>query len=134
MDKEALKSLRLVAVAYSHLKSAWFPTREAYEAEVEVEQRAKDVVAALKNLGLKAKAYRADRYFMAKLLVDQPDLVVHVFCGEKVFNADPPRKYLFTSLESYRRPDSYHYTMADPEVANAVTHYTAPVLRGYPLS
>lgn len=78
VDKAALKKLRLVAVAYSHVKSAWFPTPEAYEAEVEVEQRAKDVVLALKKLGVKAKAYRADRYFMAKLLVDQPDLVLNL--------------------------------------------------------
>lgn len=78
VDKAALKELHLVAVAYSHVKSAWFPTQEAYEAEVEVEQRAKDVVLALKKLGVKAKAYRADRYFMAKLLVDQPDLVLNL--------------------------------------------------------
>jgi hypothetical protein len=75
VDKAALRSLRLVAVAYSHVKSAWFPTREAYEAEIEVEQLAKEVIAALKKLGLRAKAYRVDRYFMAKLLVDQPNLV-----------------------------------------------------------
>ena len=77
-QKDALKRLRLVAVAYSHVKTAWFATKEAYEAEVEVEQRAKDVVMALKKLGVKAKAYRADRYFMAKLLVDQPDLVLNL--------------------------------------------------------
>ena len=35
-------------------------------------------MTALKKLGLKAKAYRADRYFMAKLLVDQPDLVLNL--------------------------------------------------------
>jgi D-alanine-D-alanine ligase len=78
VDKTALAKLRLVAVAYSHVKTAWFPTKEAYEAEVEVEQRAKDVVTALKKLGVKAKAYRADRYFMAKLLVDQPDVVLNL--------------------------------------------------------
>ena len=78
VDKAALKKLRLVAVAYSHVKSEWFATPEAYQAEVEVEQRARDVVTALKKLGLKAKAYRADRYFMAKLLVDQPDLVLNL--------------------------------------------------------
>jgi len=78
VDKAAMAKLRLVAVAYSHVKSAWFPTQEAYQAEVEVEQRARDVVAALKKLGVKAKAYRADRYFMAKLLVDQPDLVLNL--------------------------------------------------------
>jgi D-alanine-D-alanine ligase-like ATP-grasp enzyme len=263
VDKAALKSLRLVAVAYSHVKSAWFPTREAYEAEVEVEQRAKEVVAALKKLGIRAKAYRADRYFMAKLLVDQPDLVlnlvdtlrgsdalqtsipgalelaglpytgagmrglvigndrnlvkelldandiptppfqyvtrrgtrirddlglplivklnesggsvgidneavketyveaearanelidtykmpvvverfvsgpeitavvfddgeqVHVFCAEKVFKADPPRKYFFTSFESYSQPDCYTYRLADPAVAAEVTRHAS---------
>lgn len=78
VDKEAMAKLRLVAVAYSHVKNAWFPTREAYQAEIEVEQRARDVVAALKKLKIKAKAYRADRYFMAKLLVDQPDLVLNL--------------------------------------------------------
>jgi D-alanine-D-alanine ligase len=78
VDKALLQKMRLVAVAYSHVKTAWFPTREAYEAELEVEQRAREVVAALKKLGLKAKAYRADRYFMAKLLVDQPDLVLNL--------------------------------------------------------
>lgn len=261
VDKKALKQLRLVAVAYSHVKAAWFPTHEAYEAEVEVEGRAKDVVAALKELHIKAKAYRADRYFMAKLLVDQPDLVlnlvdtlrgsdalqtsipgaleltgipytgagmrglvigndrnlvkelldandvptppfqfvtrrgtrirddlglplivklnegggsvgidnaavketyeeaqqqadlligaykmpvvverfipgpeitavafddgeqVHVFCGQKVFKDSENQKYLFTSFESYSDPDCYHYTLAEPAVAQAVTGY-----------
>jgi D-alanine-D-alanine ligase len=261
VDKAALKSLRLVAVAYSHVKSAWFPTREAYEAELEVEQRAREVVTALKKLGVRAKAYRADRYFMAKLLVDQPDLVLnlvdtlrgsdalqtsipgalelagipytgagmrglvigndrnlvkqlldandiptppfqfvtrhgtrirddlelplivklnesggsvgidneavkesyagaearadelieiyrmpvvverfingpeitavvfddgeqaHVFCAEKVFNADPPRKFLFTSFESYNRPDCYTYRQADPAAADEVARH-----------
>ncbi|MGE5601462.1 MAG: hypothetical protein ACM30E_00325 [Nitrososphaerales archaeon] len=261
VEKDVLKRLRLVAVAYSHVKTAWFPTREAYEAEVEVEQRAKEVVAALKKLGVKAKAYRADRYFMAKLLVDQPDLVlnlvdtlrgsdalqtsipgalelagvsytgagmrglvigndrhlakelldanevptppyqlvtrrgtplrddlelplivklnesggsvgidneapkesyeaaqqqadmlietykmpviverfidgpeitaivfddgeqVHVFCGDKVFKASEDRKYLFTSFESYRDPDCYHYAPVDPAVEEAVAAY-----------
>jgi len=261
VDKAAMKKLRLVAVAYSHVKSEWFPTQEAYQAEVEVEQRAKDVVAALKKLGVKAKAYRADRYFMAKLLVDQPDLVlnlvdtlrgsdalqvsipgalelagvpytgagmrglvigndrnlvkelldandvptppfqfvtrrgtrirddldlplivklnegggsvgiddaavketyeeaqeradaligtykmpvvveqfiegpeitvvafddgeqVHIFCAEKVFKESESRKYHFTSFESYDDLDCYHYTAAEPAVAEAVTWY-----------
>jgi D-alanine-D-alanine ligase len=261
VDKAAMKSLRLVAVAYSHVKSAWFPTREAYEAEIEVEQRAKEVVAALRKLGIRAKAYRADRYFMAKLLVDQPDLVLnlvdtlrgsdalqtsipgalelagipytgagmrglvigndrnlvkelldandiptppfqfvtrrgthirddlglplivklnesggsvgiddgavketyaeaearaselidtykmpvvverfisgpevtavvfddgeqtHVFCAEKVFSTDPPRKYFFTSFESYSQADCYTYRLADPAVAAEVTRH-----------
>jgi D-alanine-D-alanine ligase-like ATP-grasp enzyme len=261
VDKDAMKILRLVVVAYSHVQRQWFPTKEAYKAELEVEQRAKDVVEALKKLNIKAKAYRADRYFMAKLLVDQPDLVlnlvdtlrgsdalqtsipgalelaglrytgagmrglvigndrnfvkelldanniptppfqfitrrgslirddlglplivklnesggsvgidneavketyeeaqtqadelisiykmpviverfiegpeitavvfddgerIHVFCAEKVFNVDPPRKYLFTSFESYSHPDSYSYKLADKKVANEVGRF-----------
>ncbi len=261
VDKDAIKILRLVAVAYSHVQRQWFPTKEAYLAELEVEQRAKDVVETLKKLNVKAKAYRADRYFMAKLLVDQPDLVlnlvdtwrgsdalqtsipgalqlaglrytgagmrglvigndrnlvkelldanniptpafqfitrrgshirddlglplivklnesggsvgidndavtetcdeaqaradelisvykmpviverfiegpeitavvfddgerVHVFCAEKVFNADPPRKYLLTSFESYSQPDSYHYEKTDKATANAIARH-----------
>ncbi len=78
VDKALLQRLRLIAVAYSHVKVEWFATKAAYDAEAEVEQRARDVVAALKKLGLRAKAYRADRYFMAKLLVDQPDLVLNL--------------------------------------------------------
>ena len=34
VDKAAMKRLRLVAVAYSHVKSEWFATPEAYQAEV----------------------------------------------------------------------------------------------------
>lgn len=78
VDKAALKSLRLVAVAYSHVRREWFPTEEAYLAEIEVEQRAKEVVEALDKLGVKARPYRADRYFMSKLMVDQPDLVLNL--------------------------------------------------------
>jgi hypothetical protein len=36
VEKAAHTKLRLVAVAYSHVKVAYFPTREAYHAEVEV--------------------------------------------------------------------------------------------------
>jgi len=78
VDKAAVKTLRLVAVAYSHVRREWFPTEDAYIAEVEVEQRAKEVVEALEKLGIKARSYRADRYFMSKLLVDQPDLVLNL--------------------------------------------------------
>lgn len=78
VDKAAMKSLRLVAVAYSHVRREWFPTEEAYLAEIEVEERARQVVEALEQLDIKARLYRADRYFMSKLLVDQPDLVLNL--------------------------------------------------------
>lgn len=77
-DKESLKQLRLVVVAYSHLEREWFPTEDAYWAEVEVEDRAKDVEKALINLGIPAKASPGDQYFLTNLLVDKPNIVVNL--------------------------------------------------------
>jgi len=54
VDKAGVKTLHLVAVAYSHVRREWFPTEDAYIAEVEVKQRAKEVVEALEKLGIKA--------------------------------------------------------------------------------
>jgi len=78
VDPKALKKLRLVAVAFSHIEREWFPTEEAYEAEVEVEQRAREVVEAVKRLGVEAKGYPSDRYFFTNLMVDNPDLVINL--------------------------------------------------------
>lgn len=78
VDEEALKKLDLVAVAYSAVEREWFPTDEAYEAEKEVERRAEDVMARLAEFGIPAKGYPADRYFLAKLLVDKPKLVLNL--------------------------------------------------------
>jgi len=78
VDKEALKKIKLVAVAYSALKREWFATEEAYKAEVEVEERAKEVVLEIQKLGLQAKAYPGDQYFLTNLLVDKPDLVLNL--------------------------------------------------------
>jgi len=78
IDKSALKKLKLVTVAYSHVEREWFPTKEAYEAEVEVEERAKDVVEVIKNLGIEAKRAPGNKYFLTNLLVDKPDLVLNL--------------------------------------------------------
>jgi D-alanine-D-alanine ligase len=78
IDEKALKKLKLVAVAYSHVEREWFPNDEAYEAEREVEQRAEDVVRELEKLGIAAKGYAGDQYFFTNLLVDKPDLVVNL--------------------------------------------------------
>ncbi|MCX6705108.1 MAG: hypothetical protein NT162_02105, partial [Candidatus Woesebacteria bacterium] len=43
VDKEALKKFRLVVVAYSSVLREHFATKSAYEAEVEVEERAIEV-------------------------------------------------------------------------------------------
>ncbi len=78
IDKDALKKIRLVAVAYSHVDRAWFPTEESYEAELEVEDRAQEVIEALQSLGITAKGYPGDQYFFTNLLVDKPDLVLNL--------------------------------------------------------
>ena len=77
-DPGSLKKLNLVAVAYSHVDRGWFPTNAAYAAEVEVEERAQEVVEALQELGLTAKGYAGDPYFLTNLLVDKPDVVVNL--------------------------------------------------------
>lgn len=78
VDKRALKKLKLVAVAYSHVEREWFETEEAYTAEVEVEDRAREVLDVLAKLGIKAKGYPGDQYFVTNLLVDDPDLVLNL--------------------------------------------------------
>lgn len=78
IDKEALKKLKLVVVAYSHVEREWFPTQEAYEAEVEVEERASQVVKSLTDLGITAKGHPGNQYFLTNLLVDQPDVVINL--------------------------------------------------------
>lgn len=78
VDKEAFKKLKLVTVAYSYLERDWFPTKDAYEAEVEVEDRAQDVVNVIKSLGIEAKTSPGNQYFLTNLLVDKPDLVLNL--------------------------------------------------------
>ena len=78
IDREAIKKIKLVAVAYSNIEREWFSTEEAYHAELEVENRALEVIAELEKLGIPAKGYPGDAYFMTNLLVDQPDLVLNL--------------------------------------------------------
>ena len=78
IETEALKELKRVAVAYSFVQREFFPTEEAFFAEQEVEERAKQVIEEIKKLGLEAKGYAADQYFLTNLLVDQPDLIVNL--------------------------------------------------------
>jgi D-alanine-D-alanine ligase len=78
VDKAALKKLKLVAVAYSHVEREWFETEDAYKAEVEVEERAAQVLERLKALGIHAKGYPGDQYFVTNLHIDDPDLVLNL--------------------------------------------------------
>lgn len=78
VDEKALKKIHLVAVAYSAVDREDFPTEEAYKAEMEVEERAMQVVEALEKLGVPAKGYPGDQYFFTNLLVDKPDFVLNL--------------------------------------------------------
>lgn len=78
IDKAALKKIKLVAVAYSHIEEEWFPTKESYLAELEVEDRAQEVIEELTKLGINAKGYPGDQYFFTNLLVDKPDIVLNL--------------------------------------------------------
>jgi len=78
VEKDALKKLTLVAVAYSHVEREWFPTEDSYYAELEVEDRAQDVLDKLKVMGIPAKGYAGDPYFLTNLLVDKPNLVLNL--------------------------------------------------------
>ena len=78
VDKNALKKLGLVVVAYSHVERDMFPTEDAYYAEVEVEDRAKEVAERLEKMGIKVKTLPGDQYFLTNLLVDKPSLVLNL--------------------------------------------------------
>jgi D-alanine-D-alanine ligase len=78
VDKDALKKLGLVVVAYSHVERDMFPTEDAYYAEVEVEDRAQEVAEHLEKLGINVKTLPGDQYFLTNLLVDKPSLVLNL--------------------------------------------------------
>lgn len=78
IDEVALKELKLVAVAYSKVDRADFATQSAYEAELEVEDRAEEVIAEVAKLGIAVKGYAADQYFFTNILVDKPDMVLNL--------------------------------------------------------
>lgn len=78
MDEKALKDLHLVAVAYSQVEREWFSTDEAYQAELEVVDRAESVVKEIEALGIAARAYAGDQYFLSALMIDRPDLVLNL--------------------------------------------------------
>ena len=78
IDTDALKKIKLVAVAYSFVDRDFFPTEDAYIAEKEVEDRAQEVMEEIKKLGLEAKGYPGDQYLLTNLLVDRPDVIVNL--------------------------------------------------------
>jgi len=78
IDRDALRKFRLVVVAYSSVLREHFATRSAYEAEVEVEERAIEVSEEIRKLGIQVRTLPGDQYFYTNLLVDKPDLVVNL--------------------------------------------------------
>ncbi len=78
IDYSALKKFRLVVVAYSSIQREHFATKDAYEAEIEVEQRAIEVSEEIRKLGVPVRTLPGDQYFYTNLLVDKPDLVVNL--------------------------------------------------------
>jgi D-alanine-D-alanine ligase len=78
VDTEALKQIKLVAVAHSDVQEEFFPNKEAYEAEREVLDRAQQIMDECKKMGLESKAYPADQYLLTNLLVDHPDVIVNL--------------------------------------------------------
>lgn len=78
IDRDALKHFRLVVVAYSSVERENFATKDAYEAEVEVEERAIEVSEEVRKLGVPVRTLPGDQYFYTNLLVDKPDLVINL--------------------------------------------------------
>lgn len=78
IDKEVIKKLKLVTVAYSHVEREMFPTEDAYKAEIEVEDRAKEVAEVIEKLGVSVKLTPGNQYLLTNLLVDKPDLVINL--------------------------------------------------------
>lgn len=78
IDRQALKKLNLVVVAYSHVERDFFPTKEAYEGEIEVEDRAAEVAKKVEALGIPVRLLPGNQYFLTNLLVDKPDIVINL--------------------------------------------------------
>jgi D-alanine-D-alanine ligase len=77
-DRDLLKKFKLVVVAYSHVERQFFPTQASYDAEIEVEDRAAQVVEEIKKLGIEVKGVPGNQYFLTNILVDKPDLIVNL--------------------------------------------------------
>ena len=78
IDRNEIKKIGLVTVAYSHVEREMFPTQDAYEAEIEVEDRAKELAEVVEKLGINVKIMPGNQYLLTNLLVDKPDLVINL--------------------------------------------------------
>ena len=57
-----MKKFKLIVVAYSHVEREFFPTKASYDAEIEVEDRASEVVKEVKKLGIEVKGIPGNQY------------------------------------------------------------------------
>jgi len=57
-----LKKFKLIVVAYSHVEREFFPTKASYDAEIEVEDRAVEVVEEIEKLGIEVKGIPGNQY------------------------------------------------------------------------
>ena len=73
-----MKKFKLIVVAYSHVEREFFPTKASYDAEIEVEDRASEVVKEVKKLGIEVKGVPGNQYFLTNILVDKPDLIINL--------------------------------------------------------
>jgi D-alanine-D-alanine ligase len=78
IDKDEIKKIKFVTVAYSHIERDMFPTQDSYEAEIEVEDRAKEVAEVIEKFGINVKLTPGNQYLLTNLLVDKPDLVFNL--------------------------------------------------------
>lgn len=78
IDKDLIKKIKKAVVAYSYVERDMFPTEDAYQAEIEVVDRANQVIARIQELGIEVKGHKGDQYFLTNLLVDQPNVVINL--------------------------------------------------------
>ena len=57
-----MKKFKLIVVAYSHVEREFFPTKASYDAEIEVEDRAVEVVEEIEKLGIEVKGIPGNQY------------------------------------------------------------------------
>lgn len=104
IDKKLLKEMNLLAVAYSYVDREMFPTEDAYVAELEVEERSKQVEEEVRKLGFNVKRYAGDPYFLTNILVDKPDLVINLVDTVK------GQDHLQTSVPAFLEYANIRYT------------------------
>lgn len=93
IDNNEIKKIKFVTVAYSHIEREMFATQDAYEAEIEVEDRAKEVAKVVEKFGIEVKLTPGNQYLLTNLLVDKPDLVINLvdtFKGKDALQTSVP--------------------------------------------